>query len=389
METEANASRARQRSYLHRHQKQIRASLLGWFRTNARDTPWRRDRTPYRIWISEVILQQTRVDQAEPYFNRFLEAFPTVDTLAAASLDDVLKAWEGLGYYTRARNLHRAAKRIVERLDGRIPDDPDALRELPGVGPYTAAAVLSIAFGKRHGVLDGNVIRVISRVIAFEEEVGGTRARNFLQRLMDELVDPDDPGAFNEAIMELGATICRPAAAECARCPIEKHCLGAQSTPTDFPFRKRSGPVPHYDIAVGLLQNESAAYFIQRRPDEGLLGGLWEFPGGKVEANESIEDACRRELKEELGVDVDVGRPIASIEHAYSHFRITLHAFACRLRPESSLPETSQPSTWVTREEMTTYAFPRANRKLMAYLDDGSPPGTEESSPAAAGRIER
>lgn len=347
----------------------FRQALPAWFDAVARDLPWRRTNDPYRIWISEIMLQQTRVDQAVPYYERFLAAFPTVHALAEADLDDVLRRWEGLGYYARARHLHRAARTIVERFGGRVPDTYDAIRTLPGIGPYTAAAVLSLAYGRSHAVLDGNVARVLARVFTVADDVKATATRRRLQTLADALIDPEQPGRFNEAMMELGATVCTPTAPRCSVCPLRPVCGAfAEGRPEAYPVTKKKAPVPHHDIAVGVLFNEAGEVLIQRRPEDAMLGGLWEFPGGKREPNEPLRETCRRELHEELGIEVSVGERLCRIDHAYSHFKITLHAFRCALRAGTPTSRTGQPLHWVAVEALGDYAFPRANRRLIEHL---------------------
>lgn len=343
---------------------QFRTALLTWFERSRRDMPWRSTTDPYAVWLSEVMLQQTRVDQALPYFERFLERFPDVRALASAPLDDVLRVWEGLGYYSRARNLHRAAIEIVDRWDGAIPDDPTILRTLPGVGEYTSAAVASVAFGVPVAAMDGNVIRVVSRVFADDGVPSRAPVRRRIRDRAGQLLDSDRPGPWNEAMMELGATVCTPRSPSCDACPVRSHCAGlASGDPTGFPGRRPRVSIPHYDVAIGLVSRDDGCLLIQRRPEDAMLGGLWEFPGGKCEPGESPEAACRRELYEELGIEVDLEDRVAEIPHAYSHFRITLHAFPCTIR--SGNPE---PANWVTREELANYAFPRANRKLIEQL---------------------
>jgi A/G-specific adenine glycosylase len=331
--------------------------------------PWRRTRDPYRIWISEVMLQQTRVDQAWAYYERFTEAFPTVEALAAAPLDDLLRQWEGLGYYARARNLHRAAREVVERFGSRVPDEYDAFRSLPGVGPYTAAAVLSIAFGKPYAVLDGNVARVLARVFRVDEDVKDARTRRLLQSLASELLAPADPSAYNQALMEVGATICTPRAPSCPQCPLHAVCRARQAgIQEQYPITTSRPPIPHYDIAVGVVFNDAGEILIQRRPEDAMLGGLWEFPGGKREPGESLEGACRRELREELQIEVAVERLICRISHAYSHFKITLYAYRCRLLSGIPITPEGTPLRWVTLDDLSGYAFPRANRRLIETL---------------------
>jgi A/G-specific adenine glycosylase len=348
----------------------FRTDLLDWYDENKRSMPWREADDPYRIWVSEIMLQQTRVDTVRDYYPRFLEHFPTVEALAEADRDAVLKQWEGLGFYSRARHLHEAAQRVVDEHDGTVPDTMEAISDLKGIGPYTAAAVLSIAYEKPHAVLDGNVTRVLSRVFAVEEDATTTSAQRELRRLANELLDPERPGDFNQAMMELGALVCTPRTPHCDRCALASVCEAhAAGTEEDYPITPDSEPVPHHDIAVGLVFDGEGQLLIQRRPDEGLLGGLWEFPGGKQEDGESLETACRRELKEELGIAVEVDEAFYTLSHAYSHFKITLHAFRCHIENGTPTPEEDQPFRWVGIDDLDDYAFPRANRRLIEELE--------------------
>jgi len=332
--------------------------------------PWRETDDPYRIWVAEIMLQQTRVDTVRDYYPHFLDAFPTVEDLAAAERDEVLKYWEGLGFYARARHLHEAARHVVDAHDGTIPDTMDAIEDLKGVGPYTAAAVLSIAYQKPHAVLDGNVTRVLTRVFAVEEDATTGPTQRRLRRLANDLLDPDRPGDFNQAMMELGALVCTPSTPLCDRCPLQKVCRAHDAgTEEDYPITPESEPVPHHDIAVGLVFDNDDQLLIQRRPDEGLLGGLWEFPGGKQEDGESMEAACRREVKEELGIEVEGVEPFYTLSHAYSHFKITLHAFRGRIASGPPEAREDQPFRWVSVDELDDYAFPRANRRLIEELE--------------------
>jgi A/G-specific adenine glycosylase len=348
---------------------EFRRRLAAWFSERARDLPWRRGVDPYQTWISEVMLQQTRVDQALPYFERFVAAFPDVESLAEADLDDVLLNWEGLGYYSRARNLHQAARQVVRDNGGQIPDTYDALKQLPGVGDYTASAVGSLAFGLPEAVLDGNVIRVLTRYDAVSEDVGRSPVRKALRARAQALLDPERPGPHNEAMMEIGATVCTPRTPDCAACPIRPGCAAFGAGSQDrYPFKAKKAPVPEVQVAVAVIEREDGQLLIQRRPPTGLLGGLWEFPGGKIEAGESPHEACIREVREELGVEVHPTREITVIRHAYSHFRIVMSAWACNLvsgEPESSNLE---PCLWVTKAQLSDYAFPRANRRLIELI---------------------
>ncbi len=348
---------------------EFRRRLSVWFSSRARDLPWRRGVDPYQTWISEVMLQQTRVDQALPYFERFVDAFPDVRALAEAELDEVLLNWEGLGYYGRARNLHLAARQVVRDHGGQIPGTYDGLKQLPGVGDYTASAVGSLAFGLPEAVLDGNVIRVLTRYDAVPDDVGRSPVRRQLRRRAQALLDPTNPGTHNEAMMEVGATVCTPRNPRCAECPIQSGCaahlVGSQE---QYPVKAQKAPVPEVQVAVAVIEREDGRLLVQRRPPSGLLGGLWEFPGGKIEAGESPAEACAREVREELGVEVHPIHEITVIRHAYSHFRIVMSAWSCRLA--SGVPATTngEPCLWVTRDQLADFAFPRANRRLIELI---------------------
>ena len=363
-------------SFTKAHAAAFSEALPRWYAEHKRAMPWRGTADPYRIWVAEVMLQQTRVDQATPYFRRFVEAFPTVEALAEAERDEVLKRWEGLGYYARARHLHEAASIVVDEHGSAVPETWEAIRALPGVGPYTAAAVLSIAYAKPHAVLDGNVVRLLTRVFAVDDDATKGRTRRRLRQLANELLSSAHakgtaPGTFNQAMMELGATVCTPGAPNCRACPLQAACAAyAEGAPEAYPKKKKKPPVPHHDVAVGILENDAGKLFIQRRPDEGLLGGLWEFPGGKKKDGETLKEACRRELREELGVAVEVGPLFHRLDHAYSHFKITLHAFRCRLpNGATPTPAEGQPTRWVAPGALDDYAFPRANRRLIEELE--------------------
>lgn len=358
------------------HRAAFHEALPTWFEHNRRPMPWRSTgadgrRDPYRVWISEVMLQQTRVDQATPYFERFTAAFPTLPDLAAADLDEVLLLWEGLGYYSRARNLHQAAREVAVTYDGRVPEDEASFRRLPGVGAYTAAAVLSLAFDAPLAALDGNVIRVLTRVFAVADDAGRAAVRNRLQHLATALLDRRQPGRFNEAVMELGATVCTPRQPLCGECPLASVCAARrQGEQERFPVIAKKAPVPHHDIAAAVITDPAGRILIQQRPVDAMLGGLWEFPGGKVKAGETPAEACVREVHEELGIEVETGAPLAMIRHAYSHFRITLHAFAASRVSGEPRHHAGEAVAWVAPADLGGYAFPRANRRLIAILEE-------------------
>jgi len=343
-------------------------ALHRWYRAHARDLPWRRTRDPYALWVSEVMLQQTRVAAVIPYYERWLARFPTLVALATASEGAVLSAWEGLGYYSRARNLQRAARDVVERFAGEVPRDLDGFRSLRGVGAYTAAAVLSLAFDQDLAVVDGNVRRVLARLTALGCDPRRGRAAAALERLAQDLLPAGTAALHNQAVMELGAIVCTPRKPSCVGCPLQAPCRArASGQPEAHPVRTPKKAVPHYDVALGLVYEEDRV-FIDRRPYDGLLGGLWEFPGGKIEAGESPEQALHRELREEFGMRV---RPVGSlppVRHAYSHFRVTLHPYLCRLLHLEPRAGEAREWRWVDPEELHRYPMPRANRKVLEQL---------------------
>ena len=349
----------------------FREALPAWFDGARRAMPWRETdaagrRDPYRVWLAETMLQQTRVDTATPYFERFVAAFPTVEALAAAPLDRVLVLWEGLGYYSRARNIHRAAQIVAEAHGGRVPRTAEAFGALPGVGPYTTAAVLSLAFGVPLAVLDGNVIRVMTRVFAVPDDARAPSTRAALQRRATELLDTDRPGRWNEAVMELGATVCTPRAPACPVCPLHGVCAAyAAGTPEAFPVVAPRKKVPEATVAVALVTDAAGRVLFQRRPVDAMLGGMWEFPGGKVEPGETPAAACAREVREELGVTVEVGREVTVVTHTYSHLKVRLHAFRCRITAGVPATVTGEPMQWLGLGDLAEIALPRASQKVL------------------------
>ncbi|MBP8974282.1 MAG: A/G-specific adenine glycosylase [Anaerolineae bacterium] len=347
-------------------------ALIAWFAARREDLPWRRDRDPYAVWVSEIMLQQTQVATVIPYFERFMARFPTVSALAAAPLADVLKLWEGLGYYSRARNLHRAAQIVVAEHGGQLPPDPAALRRLPGIGRYTAGAIASLAFGADIPILDGNVIRVLARLFDLPDDVSQSATQSRLWALAASLIPAGRAGTWNEALMELGRRICTPTSPQCAVCPLADYCLGrAHGTQHERPVKRPRARSPHYDVTAAVTCRDDGRLLIAQRPLEGMLGGLWEFPGGKREPGESLRDCLRRELREELGIEVAVGEQIGTVRHAYTHFRITLYAFACRIIAGEPVALGCADWAWVTLDELDRYAFPVTDQKIIAMLRDG------------------
>jgi len=352
--------------------EEFRRNLLSWYDLNKREMPWRDIQDPYKTWISEIMLQQTRVDQAAPYFERFMKRFPDVYELAKASQQEVLKVWEGLGYYSRARNMHQSAKKVVEDYEGEIPDSYKEITSLKGIGPYTASAVLSIAYNKPYAVVDGNVIRVLSRYFGIEDDVRATSTKKQIQNRADELQSKKRPGDFNQALMELGAVVCKPSNPDCINCPLQTNCIAANQVKTEtIPYKSPKKKRPHHHIGIGIIVNESGKVLIALRPDDAMLGGLWEFPGGKQKKEEDIKNTVIRELKEELDVKVEVKRFFMKLNHAYSHFTITLHAYLCGVVCGEPKPSASQQIEWVSIDQLANYPFPKANRKITEKLMNG------------------
>lgn len=356
-------------------------ALLAWAEGGGlRELPWRAEpRDPYVVWVSEVMLQQTQVATVQPYLQRWLARFPTLAALAEAELDAVLKAWEGLGYYSRARNLHRAARQVMVEHDGRLPADRAALLALPGIGRYTAGALLSMAFGQAAAVLDGNVTRVLARVYDVSDDIGKSGTMAALWRLAEALVvmvAPQQAGVLNEALMDLGATLCLPQRPRCWQCPLQALCLGrARGVQEERPVRTPRKPLPHLDVSAAVLHRPGHAeqFLIAQRPLDKMLGGLWEFPGGKCQAGETLPACLHRELQEELGVDVTVGAAMATIKHTYTHFRITLHAFECELAAGEPQALGVADWRWVTLDELAAYPFAVTDQQIIAALAKAQP----------------
>jgi len=345
------------------------ARLLDWFARSARDLPWRRGRTPYRAWVAEVMLQQTRVETVVPYYERFLARFPTVQALAEASLEEALKAWEGLGYYARARHLHAAARQVVAAHDGQLPATFEGLSALPGMGRYIAGAVASIACGQDVAAVDGNARRVLCRAFAVREDVTRPGTQRALEALATGLLPPGQAGAFNEALMELGATVCTPRAPGCDRCPLGELCQArAQGDPEMLPVRSPRRRIPHYDVAAAVITCADGRLLVAQRKAGDMLGGLWEFPGGKREEGETLAECLAREIREELGVEVQVGEQVAVVKHAYTHFRMTLYAFHCCLVAGEPRCLDCAAFRWVTLAELDALPMSVADRKIAQSL---------------------
>ncbi len=338
--------------------------LLAWYAQNARILPWRGHPDPYAVWVSEIMLQQTRVETVIPYFERWMQRFPSVAALAAASEQDVLQTWEGLGYYSRARSLWRAARLVMQEYGGQLPDSAEALARLPGVGRYTAGAVASMAFGRDEAALDGNIRRVLTRLFNVSLPARSPAGEALLWNLARQNLPAGQAGDYNQALMDLGSAICTPRSPNCAACPLKGDCqafaLGLQE---ERPVLEKKAPTPHYLVTAAVLRRDGRV-LLARRPSEGLLGGLWEFPGGKVENGESLEYGLQRELREELGVETAVNGQIGVYRHAYTHFKVTLHAFDCRLLQGEPQPLAASELAWVLPTGLSHYPMGKIDRLI-------------------------
>lgn len=340
-------------------------TLLNWYRKHYRRLPWRQTRDPYIIWISEIMLQQTTVQAVVPYFENWIKVFPDITTLSQAPLQKVLKAWQGLGYYQRARNLHAASQIIVKAHKGKIPKNYDVLKKLPGFGPYTTAAVLSLAYDLHYPVIDANVRRVLMRLKGLVKEANAgldTELLEFLSPLLPE----KDMGTFNQAMMELGALVCKPKNPACLLCPVSHICQAYKKGIQEVIPRPKKNSYKKVDAVVGIIKKDNKI-LIQQRPSKGLLAGLWEFPGGKIKSGESQKQALKREIREELDSEVQTAKFLVTVRHAYTHYQVTLHAFDCQLEHFPSLKKDVQ--QWVTLKGMHNYPLPSGSAKIIRFLE--------------------
>jgi len=344
--------------------------LLEWYQLNARELPWRSCHTAYCIWVSEVMLQQTQVDTVIPYFNRWMSVFPNIQTLSEADEQSVLSLWEGLGYYSRGRNLLKAAKIITDDLDGQLPQTLKDLQKLPGIGRYTAAAIASIAFNLDIAAVDGNIRRVISRLFDVTEPARSTQGERKILSLAQANLPSGQASDYNQAMMDLGATICLSSKPKCDECPVKEYCVGFQrGVQEERPVKKPRKAIPHLTVTAGVIRQDGRV-LLAKRPSGGLLGGLWEFPGGTVEEfDENLEACLEREIFEELGIHIHVGAAFGKFKHAYTHFKITLHAFLCTpALGEEPKPLESDGLAWVTLPALEDYPMGKVDRLIARKL---------------------
>ncbi len=347
-------------------EKELAEVLLAWFARHRRDLPWRQGYDPYQVWISEIMLQQTQMDRGVQYFQRWLERFPDCASLAAADIDDVLRAWEGLGYYARARNLHRAARLVMQQHQGQLPAEYDQLLALPGIGPYTAAAVVSIAHDQARPVLDANVQRLLARILDIDSPIQQAANQHRLHCTATKLLVGVSARQLNQALMEFGALVCTPRNPSCASCPVAGLCRAHRSGAVgERPVRGRRQERIAIEMACAVIRHQGLMY-IQQREDDDVWGGLWEFPGGRLEAGEQAAAAARREILEETAFRVGELQPLATVAHQYTRYRVTLHGFYCELDQEDMRPSltAAQQFRWVSPRQLADYAFPAGHRRL-------------------------
>lgn len=330
--------------------------LLEWFQKNQRKLPWRKEYRPYEVWVSETMLQQTRMEQMIPYFERFLKQFPAVKKLAQAKEQSVLKAWEGLGYYSRARNLHRAAKQIVSKKSGKIPKTAEELKQLPGFGEYISNAVASIAFNESVTAVDGNVFRVLSRFFGIRSNIAETKTKKEFQRLAQQILPKGKARFFNQAIMELGALVCVPRQPLCGQCPLQEKCFAQKrGLQEKFPVRTKKTKRPTRIFAAALAQNQNAIWLVKRK--QRLLQGLWEFPSVPFQPLADSKKELEKKFFQEFGETVLLGKEIGRINHGYTHFRQQIILF-------EATASKKQQAQWALKKSVPSLPLSKANQKL-------------------------
>ena len=348
----------------------LQDALLHWFAENGRLLPWRCTYLPYHIWISEIMLQQTRMDRVVVYFNRWLDRFPDLASLAEAREQEVLRLWEGLGYYSRARNLLKTADLLCRNHDSALPEDHAALLKLPGIGRYTAGAIMSLAFNRSHPIVDANVERLFSRLFNLAAPVKEKLTHGFIWRKAAELIPQGKARFFNQALMELGALVCLPRSPRCDDCPLRDHCEAfAQGVVGERPVAGKPREIIPITMASGVLQHQGKIYIQKRLPDD-VWPNLWEFPGGRLEEDETPEQALVREYREETDFAIHGLEKITTIRHNFTRYRVTLHCYLCRLRGCGTEPalHAAQEYRWAGPEELENFAFPAPLRRLIKRL---------------------
>ena len=346
----------------------LQNKLLKWYDHAKRDMPWRQTSDPYLIWVSEIMLQQTQVKTVIPYYNKWVREFPTIQSLAEAPESRVLKLWEGLGYYSRAKNLRKAAQLVMDNFSCKVPNTLKEIISLPGIGRYTAGAILSIAYEKKVPALDGNVKRILSRLFRLSENGKSTVSQGRLWKKAEEILPQKRIGDFNQALMELGATVCLPVNPLCLFCPVQSDCQAKfNGDQLLYPPSKPKMLSKKIEVSTGVIWRGRKIY-IQQRLKGGLMSDLWEMPGGKIQSGESPEKCLVREIREELGVEIQIQKKIMVIKHAYTKFRVTLHVYKCRLLKGKIKALSCQQWKWVDPASLSEFPFPAANKRILDSL---------------------
>ncbi|WP_223155087.1 A/G-specific adenine glycosylase [Alkalibacillus aidingensis] len=337
--------------------------LIHWYQKEKRDLPWRQNQDPYRIWVSEIMLQQTQVDTVIPYFEQFMERYPTVYDLAKADEQEVLKSWEGLGYYSRARNLHSAVREVVQEYGGEVPCEKSEIKKLKGVGPYTQGAILSIAYGQPEPAVDGNVMRVMSRILQIEEDIAQAKTKKIFEDVVKTVISKEDPSSFNQGLMELGALICRPTNPKCEICPVKEHCTAFEKDIQDqLPIKTKKKKQKREAFFTLILQDQQGRYLIQKRPEQGLLANMWEFP--LVSKAEATEADVLNWLKADYGLEVEVDEKGEQVRHVFSHVIWELDVIKVKII-KGHAPEGL--GKFVTVDELSHYPFPNVQQKVINH----------------------
>ncbi|WP_335872487.1 A/G-specific adenine glycosylase [Bacillus sp. 2205SS5-2] len=343
--------------------RQFQQDLIGWFEAEQRDLPWRKDQDPYKVWVSEIMLQQTRVDTVIPYFLAFLSKFPTIEALAEADEESVLKAWEGLGYYSRARNLQSAVKEVHEKYGGIVPNTPTKISTLKGVGPYTAGAVLSIAYGLPEPAVDGNVMRVISRILSIWDDIAKSSSRKVFESAIRELISHENPSFFNQALMELGALICSPTSPSCLLCPVREHCQAfEQGNQNELPVKTKKKSTKKVELAAVILEDEEGRVILHKRPKQGLLANLWEFPNCEINSFGYGKIQLEQFIKEEYNIEASFENAILTkIDHVFSHLTWNVEVYRGKVK---SFVERDDLRSITSQQIEDDFALPVSHQKM-------------------------
>lgn len=349
----------------YQYPQQFRLNLVEWYQNEKRDLPWRLTSDPYKIWVSEVMLQQTRVDTVIPYYNRFMEKYPTLQSLAYAPQEELLKMWEGLGYYSRARNLQAGVKEVVEKYDAVVPANRHDISKLKGIGPYTAGAILSIAYNKPEHAVDGNVMRVLSRVLHIKEDIALPKTRKVFEEAVDMLIDENYPGDFNQALMDLGAMICTPTSPKCLLCPVRDYCTAFHEGDADqLPIKSKKTKTKKVKFDVFVAVDAEGNYLVEKRKSEGLLANMWQFP--MIEVNENATSSETFQHAYNVHIAEILNNDLLKFKHVFSHLTWEVNCMLVRVERNGELPEEA---LFLNREQINELPLPGPMMKILNVLN--------------------